>query len=119
MPLEFDPEIGKDLGLKRVIVLLDLLRASRAHHQSYRDVGRRRELKRGGAQIDAVPGGNRSELLPLFDRGSGDLEIFLAVVVARATGNEAGIQRGANDERDVLPPHNGEKLVDCCGVIDQ
>jgi hypothetical protein len=29
------------------------------------------------------------------------------------------IQRGANDERDVLPPHNGEKRVYCSGMIDQ
>ena len=43
-----------------------------------------------------------SEFFALFDHGRGDLEIFLAVVVTRATGYEAGIERGPDYERDVL-----------------
>src|ERR1700733_10638366 len=69
--LELAPEIGRDLGLERVVVLLDLLRAPGAYDQSDGYVGCRGELKRGGAQIDTVPGGHRTKLLALLDRGAG------------------------------------------------
>src|ERR1700748_2715511 len=65
--LEFGPEIRGNFGLQRVVVLLDLRSAMRTHDQGDRDVGCRRELKRGGAQIDAVLGGDLPELLPLLD----------------------------------------------------
>src|ERR1700683_2462967 len=63
--------------------------------------------------------GYHSELFALFDRGRGDLEILLAVVVPGAAGDETGIERGSDDERDVLLPHGREKFVHGAGVIDQ
>src|SRR4051812_28699024 len=98
--LEFGPEIGRGLSLQRVVVLLDLLSATGSHDQSDRDVGCRRELNRGGAQINAVPGGDRSEFLPLLDHHCRNLEVLLTV--ARAAGDEAGVERGTDNERDVF-----------------
>src|SRR6266480_1325483 len=64
-------------------------------------------------------GGHRSEFFALFDRGRGDLEVFLAVVVTRASGYEARIQRGPDDERYILLADGGKKLVHGASVIDQ
>jgi hypothetical protein len=88
--------------LQRIVVLGDLLMASRPDDKSDRDIWRCRELKRSGAQIHAIASGYRSQFFALFDHGRGDLEILLAVVVTRASGYEAGIERGPDDERDVL-----------------
>src|ERR1700735_376530 len=63
--------------------------------------------------------GYHPELFALFDRASGDFEILLAVVVPGAAGDETGIERGSDDERDVLPSHGREKFVHGVGVIDQ
>src|SRR6202042_2866878 len=97
--LEFGPEIRRDLGLQRIPVFLNLLRASSAHAQSDSDVRRRRELKRGSALINPAPGRWVLELLSLFDRGCGNLEVFFAVVVPRFAVNEAGIERRADHQR--------------------
>jgi len=96
-----------------------LLAASRAHDESDRDIGRRRELQSGGAQIDAVAGCYRSKLLPLFDHGRGNLEVLFAVVVTRATRDEPGIERRADDQRNILLAHGREEFVHGAGVIDQ
>jgi chemotaxis signal transduction protein len=48
----------------------------------------------------------------LFDHLRGDLEVFLAVIVAGASGDEASVERRADDEGDVLRPDCRKKLVD-------
>jgi hypothetical protein len=58
-------------------------RRLRAPTTRHRDIRRCRELKRSGAEIDAIASGHGPELFALFERGRGDLEIFVAVVVAR------------------------------------
>ena len=79
--------------MQRIVVVLNLPITSRSYDQSDRDIGRCRELKRRGTEIDTMASGYRSELFALFDGGRGDLEIVLAVVVTRASGYETGIER--------------------------
>jgi len=52
--------------LQRIVVLGDLLMASRPDDKCDRDIWRCRELKRGGAQIHAIASGYRSEFFSRF-----------------------------------------------------
>jgi hypothetical protein len=47
--LKLGPEFGRDFRLQRIVVLGDLLRASRPDDKSDRDIWRCRELKRSGS----------------------------------------------------------------------
>jgi hypothetical protein len=84
---------------------LNLPIASRSYDEGDRDICLRRELKRGGTQIDTGASRHRSEFFGLFDRHGGNPEIVLAMVVARAARYEAGIERGSDDKRTVLFAH--------------
>jgi hypothetical protein len=84
--LKLGPEFGRDFRLQRIIVFGDLLMASRPDDEGNRDIRRCRELKRGRAKIHAITSGHLAKFFALFDRGRGDLEVFLPVIVARAPG---------------------------------
>ena len=85
MLFKLGPEFGGDFALQRIVVLGDLLMASRPDDEGDRDIRRCRELQRSRAEIHAIARGHSSKLFALFDRGRRDLEILLAVVVTRAS----------------------------------
>src|ERR1035437_10265749 len=113
------PEFGRDFGLQGIVVLLNLPIASRSYDESDCDIGRCRELKRSGAQIDTIASGYCSQLFALFDHHRGYPKILLAMVVARAPRYEAGVERGSNDERNVFLAHGRKNFVHGVGVINQ
>jgi hypothetical protein len=73
-----DPELGRDFRLQRIIVLGDLLMASRPDYEGDRDIRRCRELKRGRAKIHAITSSHLAEFFALFDHCRGDQKFSLA-----------------------------------------
>src|ERR1700751_4381457 len=67
----------------------------RADEPPRRNVRRRRDLKRSGPQIGAELRRHSAQLLSLLDVLAGNVPGRLALVVARAAGDEAGVQRRA------------------------
>src|SRR6476661_2606990 len=76
------------------------------------DVRRGRELKRSGSQIGAELRRHRAQPLPLLDVLAGNVPRRLAIVVPRAAGDEAGVQRRADHKLYIALTRHGKDVVE-------
>ncbi len=76
-------------------------------------------MQRRGAQVYAVQARRLAQRVALFQHRAGNDVAVLAVVVARPPGQEAGVQGGANHERQPRFPRGGKDVMQGVGVVDQ
>src|ERR1700730_16802223 len=93
LPLQFGPKLRRDRRLHGAHIGEDLRLRVRAKDQCCGNVRRVRELKRSASQIDAELRGHSAKPLSLLDVLAGNAPGRLAIVVARAAGDEARVQR--------------------------
>src|SRR6476646_4900733 len=91
----------------------------RADDQGRADVRGRRELKRSGSQISAELRRHSAQPLSLLDVLARNVPGRLAIVVARAAGDEASVQRRADHELHVALTRHGKDVVERVRMVDQ
>ena len=118
LPLQLGPKLRRDRRLHGAHVGEDLRLGMRADNQHRGDVRRRRELKRSGSQIGAELRRHSAQSLSPLDVLAGNVPGRLAIVVSRAAGYEAGVQRRADHELYVVLTRRGKNILERVRMVD-